>query len=391
MALSYLYNLPQQHRIEFESLGDVTNRAVQHRTGAVRLLQPCPRYPDISPMTRWVNRPVSALLLLGATASLTAVPLLVAPTPASAGGSAITTMWLWSNSVDPSVDPRGTGLASATPEQLTDFAVARGLHTVHVSAPWASDEGPVAAWLSDTVTSLDDAGIDVGVLGGDPGWIDAPQYAVQWMTAATYGRPVSHVRLDVEPWTLPAWQTDPEGVSQQWLDMLDSVGAAMPSGVDLSVDAPWWLTAIANPEGPGTLFDAVLQRVQQVGIVTFVDQAEGSYGIVALSQAAVDAAETAGVPYTIGLETETPQIAGGAQFTFYDEGAAALETEAAEAAGAFEQNAGFRGISVEHYASWRSLIERPTTSLLRSRTLAPTVSVLGDGLGLRGYSEQPAP
>ncbi len=272
--------------------------------------------------------------------------------------SAITAMWLWDNSVDPSQDGRGTGYAFATPTALVDFATQHGLQTIHVSAPWASDEGPVSTWMTDTLVALDAAGIDAGVLGGDPPWLENPALAVQWMTAATHDRPVTHVQLDVEPWTLPAWQTDPAAASVQWLHMLDVVRAAMPAGVDLAVDAPWWLTTLANPEGSGTLFDAVLARVDRIGIVTFIDHAEGDTGILAKSAPAVAAAEAAATPYTIGLETDTPGVAGGAEFTFYDDGAAALEAEAQEVAVALQGHTWFRGIAVQHYEAWRDLIDR---------------------------------
>lgn len=272
--------------------------------------------------------------------------------------SAITAMWLWDNSVDPSVDGRGTGYAFATPGQVVAFAQERGLATVHVSAPWASDEGPVATWMTDTLVALDAAGIDAGVLGGDPPWLDDPALAVRWMTAATHDRPVTHVQLDVEPWTLPAWQADPQAASARWLHMLDVVRAAMPAGVDLAVDAPWWLTTVASPDGTGTLFDDVLARVDRIGIVTFIDHAEGETGILAKSAAAVAAAEAAATPYTIGLETDTPAVAGGAEFTFYDDGAQALEREAHVVAAALAGHTWFRGIAVQHYEAWRDLIDR---------------------------------
>jgi hypothetical protein len=336
------------------------------------------------------RRPASVLVAIAAMTPLGVVPSFAAST---AGGgvetdrSAISEMWLWDNSVDPAVDGRGTGLATASSAEVTAFSVARELRSVHVSAPWASDEGPVAAWLTDTVASLDAAGLDVGVLGGDPEWVDEPALAVRWMRAATHDRAISHVRLDVEPWTQGSWQADPQASAQRWLDMLDAVHTAMPPGVDLSVDAPWWLTAISDPEGPGTLFDAVLRRVERIGIVTFADHAEGPSGIIALSEAAVAAAEATGVPYTIGLETDTPAVAGGSEFTFYDEGSAVLESEAREVSAAFAHRPGFNGVCVEHYEAWRGLIERGALRSGRGFQGSPPTGV-EDGLGLQGYGEQ---
>lgn len=265
--------------------------------------------------------------------------------------SAITAMWLWDNSVDPSVDGRGTGYAFATPEQLVAFAAEHGLQTVHVSAPWASDEGPVATWMTDALVALDAAGVDAGVLGGDAPWLANPALAVQWMTAATHDRPVTHVQLDVEPWTLPAWQTDPAPGARAWLAVLDATRAAVD--VPLGADAPWWLTTVPAPDEPGTLLDAVLRRVERVVVVAFADHAEGADGIVALARPAVAAAQAAGVAWSVGVETDTPEVAGGAQFTFVDEGAAVLEREAALVASAFDAPG---CVCVEHHRAWRRLL-----------------------------------
>jgi len=281
--------------------------------------------------------------------------------PLDAAPSAITTTWVWDNAVDPAVDGRGTGYAPASPAHLVAFARQRSLSTMHVSAPWASDEGPVAAWLTDSLVALREAGVDAGVLGGDPPWLDDPALAVRWMLAATHDRPVTHVQLDVEPWTLPAWDADRGASAASWLRMLDAVRAQLPAGVELAVDAPWWLTIVPDPDpgGTGTLFDAVLRRVDRVGIVTFIDHARGDTGVLAKSAATVDAAQAAGVPFTIGLETETPEVAGGAEFTFFDEGPQVLEREARAVADALGSRPGFRGIAVEHYRSWRTLLTPP--------------------------------
>lgn len=56
--------------------------------------------------------------------------------------------------------------------------------------------------------------------------------------------------------------------------MVTAVRDALPAGVDLSVDTPWWLVEVPNPTGSGTLFDALLRLVDRVGIVTLFDSAE---------------------------------------------------------------------------------------------------------------------
>jgi hypothetical protein len=101
------------------------------------------------------------------------------------------------------------------------------------------------------------------------------------------------------------------------VDAVRTAAGTLPVGIDL----PWWLTE--RSAGSGTVFDAVIQHVDSVPIEYF-----------------------------------TPAVAGGAQFTFYDEGAGALATETAAAAAAFAGQAGFTGISVEHLLSWKALLAR---------------------------------
>ncbi|WP_236686766.1 hypothetical protein [Cellulomonas sp. FA1] len=289
--------------------------------------------------------PLAGLSLAFAQDVATATP----PPP-----SVTSAMWVWDNPVDRAVDPRGTGYAPAEPAQLAAFVREHGLTTVHLSAPWASDEGPVAPWLTAAVDAVRAEGASVGVLGGDPPWLDQPQLAVQWMHAATHDRAVTHVQLNVEPWTLPAWGTDRAGSVTRWLALLDAVRAELPPGVGLGVDVPYWLAW--EPWGDGSVADAAMARADRVDVVAFVDHAQGDDGILALSADAVAAAVRAGLPFTVGVETDTPAVAGGAQWTFGDDGAQALARETALAAQALRGTPGFEGIAVQHYRTWRGLL-----------------------------------
>ena len=68
------------------------------------------------------------------------------------------------------------------------------------------------------------------------------------------------------------------------------------------------------------------------------------------------AASAAGLPFTVGVETDTAEVAGGAQFTFIDEGPTVLEQETALVADAFGTLPGYEGVTVEHHRAWRSLL-----------------------------------
>jgi len=264
--------------------------------------------------------------------------------------SAITSMWAWDNPVPSSVDARGRGYAPAEPAALVAFARSRGLARVMLAAPWAADTGPVGEWFSAAVVALTDAGIGVAALGGDPGWLDDPALAVQWARAARAAG-ARDVHLDVEPWTLPAWGTDRPGSVTRWLAVLDAVADEVRPD-RLGVDAPWWL--VTEQLADSTVFGEVVARADRVVIVAFADHAEGPDGIVALARPAALACH--GVPFTIGVETDTPAVAGGAQFTFYDEGPDVLEREAALVHDAFAHTLGYEGVTVEHHRAWRALL-----------------------------------
>ncbi|MEN0129116.1 MAG: hypothetical protein AAGC49_06720 [Brevundimonas sp.] len=257
-------------------------------------------------------------------------------------------MWAWDNPVPASVDARGRGYAPAEPDRLVAFARAHGLTHVMLAAPWAADEGPVGEWFTAALRALDDAGIAASALGGDPGWLGSPALAVQWSRAARAAGATA-VHLDLEPWALPAWGSDRTGSISRWLAVLDAVRADL-AGAALGVDCPWWLAA-----EPGTVFDDAVARADRVVVVAFADHAAGSDGILALAS---PAAHRCPVPFTIGVETDTPEVAGGPQFTFYDEGAAVLEREAALVTTAFADLTGFEGVAVEHHRAWRTLLLR---------------------------------
>ncbi len=117
---------------------------------------------------------------------------------------------------------------------------------------------------------------------------------------------------------------------------------------------PYWLAW--EPWGTGSVADAAMSRADRVDVVAFVDHAEGSDGILALSADAVAAAVAAGLPFTVGVETDTPAVAGGAEWTFGDDGIAVLEQETALVAQALAGTPGYEGVAVQHYRTWRGLL-----------------------------------
>lgn len=291
---------------------------------------------------------------LGATA-LSAPAGAVTLTDASAP-SAVTGMWAWGNPIDPSVDPRGDGEPSFEPKALAAFAAAHKLRTVYLSVPWAADQGPFSAWLRSAVSALHRAGVTtVAALGGDPAWAQQPDLAATWTTAALKAAPFDAIQFDVEPW-VGATDDQLPGIVAQLATMYDTAAAAARQ-VPVGADLPWWLAA--KPAGNGsTLFDTLLPHLRSVAIVAFADHAANDDGIVALARPAATAAAAARLPFSIGVETDDPEVAGGPAATFGDDTAAALEAQTALVRSAFGGTRGYSGVTVEHLLSWQALLAR---------------------------------
>ncbi|MGN6428186.1 MAG: hypothetical protein ACTHMF_15310 [Leifsonia sp.] len=287
-----------------------------------------------------------------ASAPATAVTLTDASTP-----SALTGMWAWGNPIDPATDARGTGDAAFEPAALAAFASAHRLQTVYLSVPWAADQGEFATWLPAAVSALHGAGVTtVAALGGDPAWATQPELAATWTRTALATAPFDAIQFDVEPW-VGATDDQLPGIVAQLGTMYDTAAQAA-GGVPVGADLPWWLQAKAQPGGSGTLFQTLLPHLDSVAIVAFSDHADGDDGIVALARPAAAAASAAGLPFSVGVETDSPQVAGGAGATFGDDTAAVLEAQTAIVRSELSGLTGYRGVTVEHLLSWQALLAR---------------------------------
>lgn len=278
--------------------------------------------------------------------------------------SAITAMWAWDNSVSPADDERGRGYAPSAPDRLAAYATAGELREVYLAAPWAANEGPVGVWFGRACGALRAAEVEVAALGGDATWLADPTLFERWLGDARAAADFDRIHLDVAPWAEPAWALDKAAELRGLLALLDSARGAA-GGVPIDVDAPWWLAhepfaddaSGGSGEAAGaTMLDAVLARADRVSILAFADHARGPGGTLALAARAVDASVAAGRPFTIGVATASPEITGGPQHTFFEEGPVALLREAALVRATLAEQPGYRGVAVAHHRAWRRLL-----------------------------------
>ena len=269
-----------------------------------------------------------------------------------ATGSPITAMWAWDNPVDPALDPHGRGYAPASAERLAAFARAGALREVHLLAPSAAADGPVAAWLRETVTALHDAGVSVSAVTGVRG------ATAGWATTATALAPFDRLQVAVVPWSppdgSPGQGSTAAGTGAAVADALTVVRTAAP-GVPVDACVPWWFAEVAADDG-GTLLRPVVAAADRVALAAPGRCAEGPDGVLERASPAVAVLVAAGRPFSVGVQADTPEVAGGADVTFWDEGPVALIRECAVVAGALAAVPGFEGVTVKSHRAWRRLL-----------------------------------
>lgn len=276
-----------------------------------------------------------AVALLGA--------LVTGPGPAQAASPAAVVsraMWVWD---------------TPEPEQLVAFAVAHGVDEIFLSVPVRATSSLQLPRLRASITQAHAAGIRVSALGGDPGWIDDPSWAVtNWLTPALAVGGFDGVHLDVEPHGHPAWQSDRAGTVSRYLDMLSVLVTKAGRGRHVEADIAFWYDQV--PVGRSTLDAAVLSRVSGVSVMAYRNTAAGPDGTLELAAPALRAAAAARKRARVGQETT---YLGDEPYqrkqTFHGQSTAQLETQAAAIDGALRGTAGYGGLAFHSYAGWAAL------------------------------------
>ncbi|GGQ14656.1 fibronectin type III domain-containing protein [Streptosporangium pseudovulgare] len=175
------------------------------------------------------------------------------------------------------------------------------------------------------------------------------------------------INVDIEPYSLPWFNSAKPDVQIQWLDTLRAMiarrdasgqpllfGPAVPRWLDTSAcctDIPYGGTTRAMSEHIQDISD-------YIAIMDYRDQADGGVGIIAQAAGEIAYAERIGKPLSVVVGVETLDIATSgdpSSITFREEGRDALETELAKVYQAFSGRSAFAGVALHHYDSYREL------------------------------------
>lgn len=248
-------------------------------------------------------------------------------------------MWVWGA---PSVDP------------LIVFAKAHRVSALFVEVrPSVATDGSLAA-LQRLKSAADAAHIALYALNGDPSWATDHAAALAWQHAALATGLFAGTHLDVEPYSLPAWQTDQAGTASSFLKLLAALKAA--SALPLEVDVPFWYGTIAAPApaAPGaTLADAVLAAVDAVTVMSYRNTASGGNSILGVGADMLVRAQVLDKPARLAAETNATPDCGNCSFAGLP--ASALQGALDEVETAAAGYATFNGMAVEDYAGWSKL------------------------------------
>jgi hypothetical protein len=242
-------------------------------------------------------------------------------------------MWIWQQ---------------APVEDVVGWATAHGVRDLFVTFPGATNGTPDLTWYRALRTRADRAKLTMAALGGDPTWATNPAAATRWAESARRTGLFSGLHVDVEPYALPAWNTDQATVVRGYLQMLTQL-RAQPLPVEY--DVPFWYSTIAVASG-GNLADAVLARASRLIVLTYRNTVTGPNSLLEVGR---DMLTRAKPGTAIRLAIETQPLASCPYCTFFGARQSAVNaalTDIDRLAGGYPV---YAGVAVHHYQTWRAL------------------------------------
>lgn len=236
---------------------------------------------------------------------------------------------------------------------LVSFATGQGVRDLFVSVPWRVTSQPTEmTWLRDLRARATAAGIRLHALGSETSWVDDHASALTWQREALSTGLFDGVHLDVEPWLHADWSGDRTALLRRYLGLLATLAGDTTARVE--ADISFWLDQ--HVVDGQRVDEAVLARVDAVTVMTYRDTVSGEDSITALGEAALAAADRAGKPARLAVETHhlgTDPVAE--KQTFAGATRAVLTSAMAAVDAAVRHHPSYAGIAVHDVAGWQAL------------------------------------
>jgi|GEM_PF-5973558 len=279
--------------------------------------------------------------------------------PAASGGQAVRFtqlprgMWVWDATVATDTNKR---------DDLMDFAVSKGVNRLYLESEELILSNQAA--ITSFCIAAAQHGIEVELLFGNNQWTYSSNhtYALALATKSAHyvgslqgPKPIA-VHFDVEPHTLPDFETDRDGVFAQYLILLQKLQVAKGSQLQFNVDYPLGFDVLSAKVGSETkLMSAWMYDYVDRGIMMdYRDFADTDDGIIARVAFSMEHAKNVGK--TVGIGVETLCDLEPEKISFCEEGEAVMLRELAKVQAVYGDSAAFGGFSIHYYDSYSSLI-----------------------------------
>lgn len=241
------------------------------------------------------------------------------------------------------------------PATLVRFLRAQDVADIFVSTPGDLADSPELAWFTDVRTRTAAAGIRMHTLGAEAWWVDDPEAALEWQRQALATGLFDGVHLDIEPWQHPDWNDARGPLMERYVDLLAALAADTTLPVD--ADISFWLDQLTIRGQRAD--EAVLAVVDAITMMTYRDTVTGPDSITGLAAAGLDAAQRAGKPVRLAVETnhlgDTPV---DLKQTFHGESRKTLSRAMRAVDRVVGDHPTYRGIAVHDHRGWAAMRRR---------------------------------
>ncbi|MEJ8547037.1 hypothetical protein [Brevibacillus borstelensis] len=250
-------------------------------------------------------------------------------------------------------------VAISQADEILSFAKQEGINLLYVRLDL---EQPFEAYR-ELVGKAADAGIEVHAMGGHPIWaleagrermLKLVRYVKAYNRSAAPQEQFRGIHLDIEPYVLPLWREDPEGVLKQWMANIEAFVSESKEGGSLatSSDLAVWLDRFHVPGDPDMSFSKwMIEQHDHITLMAFRDRAEGPGGIAAIVQDEVRFANELGKELIIAVEMK--KSGEGDYVSFHEEGKAEMRRQLDMLSGILAEHPAYTGNAVHAYEYWK--------------------------------------
>ncbi|GGD20741.1 S-layer homology domain-containing protein [Pontibacillus salipaludis] len=271
---------------------------------------------------------------------------------------------------DPNFEPidneniRGTYIWHAEnviqePNEILEFAKEHDINLLYTRLDRTQDFTVYKEFLE----KAHEAGIEVHAMGGHPNWalkegeerlnmfID---YVTSYQKVVPPRQQFDGIHLDIEPYVLKHWDGNTEDVLTTWKKNIQTFNDEVKRESDLetSADLAIWLDNHKTPGEDDISFSKwVISKLDHTTLMAFRDSAEGSNGIIDVSQTEMEFAKELGKELLVSVEMQ--QMDEHKHISFYEEGKQVMEEELDETKSHFKDNPSYHGNAVHAYEYWK--------------------------------------